>query len=334
MDGANTAMDGGAGRVEFPAGELDMEFTGERYVPGIPGHIRSEHYHRYLLAHRFAAGRDVLDIACGEGYGSHALAQVARSVVGVDIAAEVVAHANRRYATAACRFLEGSVTAVPAADQAFDVVACFETLEHVAQQAEAVAELRRVLRPDGVLLISTPNARAEDGAWHEGNPFHVRELDAGEFRDLLAQRFRHVALLEQRFLYGSVIAPEDGVQAGAVELLQTTDLRSYVRRDGDLGRFYLLAVASDAALPALRLSVCDDSQEFAYVQQELRVATARVGELESQAAAPVEPPVDPAALPLALAEAEALRAALRRAETREKLMRVQIEFLRRKLAPA
>ena len=88
----------------------NLEFTGERYMPEITGNIFLEHMHRYLLAARFVAGKTVLDIACGEGFGSKILAENASSVVGVDIAAEAVSHARSKYGSDRLTFLVGSVT--------------------------------------------------------------------------------------------------------------------------------------------------------------------------------------------------------------------------------
>src|SRR6266446_10480472 len=79
------------------AHESQLPWTGERYIPELAGEIQLEHVHRYLLALEYAPGKDVLDIACGEGFGSAILAKSARSVIGVDIAREAVEHAAHRY---------------------------------------------------------------------------------------------------------------------------------------------------------------------------------------------------------------------------------------------
>ena len=132
----------------------DIEFTGERFVPGVPGEIAHEHWHRYAFARRFVAGRRTLDVACGEGYGSALLAGVAASVVGVDVAADVVAHASRRYRDRAnLRFEAGSAAKLPLADGSVDAVVSFETIEHLPRedQPRMIAEIARVLTDDGML---------------------------------------------------------------------------------------------------------------------------------------------------------------------------------------
>jgi ubiquinone/menaquinone biosynthesis C-methylase UbiE len=168
----------------------------ERFDESQRGRFRGEHLHRYRLATALAAGRDVLDIACGEGYGSAALARVARSVVGVDIAEEVVAHATHTYAGDGLRFLNGSCDAIPLADSSVDLIVSFETIEHHDRHDEMMTEFRRVLRPGGLVVLSSPN-REIYSADHV-NPFHVKELSRAELTALLERHFPHVALAGQR----------------------------------------------------------------------------------------------------------------------------------------
>src|SRR5436305_312502 len=109
-----------------------VEFTGERFVPGTEGEIAYEHWHRYFFARRFVAGRRVLDAACGEGYGSALLSEVASDVVGVDIDAATVAHARANYAGRGnLRFVAGTLIALPLPQASVDAVVSFETLEHL-----------------------------------------------------------------------------------------------------------------------------------------------------------------------------------------------------------
>ena len=96
--------------VTLQEGKSSLEFTGERFVPGISGEIEIEHVHRYLLAAHMSADKDVLDIACGEGYGSHVLAQAARSVCGVDIDEKLAAKfPYQRAYLPTVRLMDGSV---------------------------------------------------------------------------------------------------------------------------------------------------------------------------------------------------------------------------------
>src|SRR4051812_34227853 len=134
-----------------------LNFTGERFAPEVSGAIWYEHWHRYCVAQPLTRGLRVLDAACGEGYGSFLLAQTAKKVVGIDIAPEAVAHARSRYVKSNLRYVEGSCTALPLANGSIDLIVSFETIEHLHEQSEMLAEFRRVLVPNGVLVISSPN---------------------------------------------------------------------------------------------------------------------------------------------------------------------------------
>src|SRR5262245_31216724 len=110
----------------------ELTFTGERFVPGAAGEIWYEHWHRYHFAASLVAGREVLDVACGEGYGSALLARSAAQVTGADIAPAAISHARGRYAGQPnLAFCEADCAALPFADGSFDVVVSFETIEHI-----------------------------------------------------------------------------------------------------------------------------------------------------------------------------------------------------------
>ena len=187
---------------------MTVEFTGERFVPSISGEIRHEHLHRYAFSLAFVRGKDVLDVACGEGYGSAMLAAHARHVVGADIADDVVEEARTTYAGAGrpnLEFVHADVAALPFADRSFDVVVSFETIEHHARHEEMLSECARVLRPDGLLILSSPNRKvySDDVGYH--NEFHVKELYFDDLDALLKRHFRHVKYLGQRLATGSAI---------------------------------------------------------------------------------------------------------------------------------
>jgi ubiquinone/menaquinone biosynthesis C-methylase UbiE len=189
----------------------ELEFTGERFVPGIAGEIAHEHWHRYAFARRFCAGKRVLDVACGEGYGSALLAGAATSVVGVDIDAGAVAHARASYAEmAGVRFEEGSAASLPMADASVDVVVSFETIEHLprSDQTRMVGEIARVLAADGVLILSAPNPVEYSAARNYRNPFHQHEPDRAELTSLLAGAFPAQRWFRQRRYFGSAIWSE------------------------------------------------------------------------------------------------------------------------------
>ena len=164
-----------------------LPYTGERMVPEAADPTTFlEHIYRYRWARKWTPGKDVLDIACGEGYGAAALlAAGARSVVGVDISDEAVAHARSRYRIDA---RVGDACAIPVEDASIDVVVSFETIEHVAAAENFVDEAWRVCRDGGLFLVSTPNPPVFDR--RGPNEFHVREMMPKDFVQLLSRRFR------------------------------------------------------------------------------------------------------------------------------------------------
>jgi len=171
----------------------------ERIVPDEtePG-IVALHAKRYLFALPWCEGREVLDVACGVGYGSATLADVAARVVGGDIDPASVEYARRRYARPNVEFRVLDATALPFDDEAFDAVCSFETIEHLERPEELVREAARVLRPGGAFLLSTPNAERTTAA--PANPHHHVEYAPGDFERLLHERFATVELFGQRRL--------------------------------------------------------------------------------------------------------------------------------------
>ena len=187
-----------------------MDFTGERYIPGLGGSIALEHEHRYRFCLDLVAGRTVLDIACGEGFGSAMMAERAERVWGVDIDRHAVDHANKTYPRENLRYLVGSCSGIPLPDASVDVVVSFETIEHHDEHETMMDEIRRVLRPGGVLVISSPDKRTYSDERAFRNEFHVKELYAEEFAALLKGRFPHVTMFGQRIVYGSALLLQDG----------------------------------------------------------------------------------------------------------------------------
>lgn len=194
----------------IPYGE--MEFTGERYVPAIGGSIRYEHLHRYSACRSLVHGRDVLDLGSGEGYGAALLAASARKVIGVDIDAPAVEHSRVTYCDRHrnLRFEVGRGDAVPLPAGSIDVVVSFEMLEHHNMHNQMMLEIKRVLRPHGVLILSSPNRATYSARAGGPNPHHVRELDGDEFHELVRNHFTHVEIFGQEIATASVIYPLNG----------------------------------------------------------------------------------------------------------------------------
>ncbi len=229
-----------------------MEFTGERFVPTQDGRIRLEHYHRYAILQNAVKGKRVLDVACGEGYGSALVAASAQSVVGVDISQDAVEHARVTYVAPNLCFRQGSATALEFPDASFDVVISFETIEHLGEQAEMLAEIRRVLHSDGILIISSPNRPVYSEESGEHNDFHVKELDFQELNALLESQFGTIAYFGQRLMMGSVIQSMGEVQ-GAYRAFYD-DGTTVFPGTGDLvDPVYFVAVCARAGIDLPRL---------------------------------------------------------------------------------
>jgi SAM-dependent methyltransferase len=155
-----------------------------------------EHRSRYRFAMPYAAGKRVLDVASGAGFGLAMLRQAGAAwVVGMDRDPSAVREA--RQLSAGTRLVQADAAGLPLPDASIDLIASFETLEHVPNARAMVHELKRVLRPDGVLVLSTPNRDFGPPELHTGNPFHVQEFTASELRDLLGEAFERVTIYGQ-----------------------------------------------------------------------------------------------------------------------------------------
>lgn len=173
-----------------------LPLTGERTVPGIPEENywfrRHEAVYRNLLEH--CTGRVVLEAGSGEGYGANMIADVAARVIGLDYDVSAARHVRTRYPRV--EMLRGNLAHLPLADSSVQAVVNFQVIEHLWDQAQFLRECFRVLAPGGELLISTPNRITfSPGRDTPLNPFHTRELDATELRELLADAGFRVSLL-------------------------------------------------------------------------------------------------------------------------------------------
>ena len=242
----------------------DLTFTGERFLPGCTGEIAYEHWHRYAFARRFAIGKRVLDVACGEGYGTALLGAVAAEAVGVDIDRETVAHAKARYgAGERTRFIEGSCAELPLPDASFDIVVSFETIEHLdaADQPRMLAEFARVLTPTGVLVMSSPNKRLYSDERDYVNEFHRHELYRDQLAELLAPLLPAQRWYHQRLACWSGIWAE-GAGAEAEAWIGDGDrVAPYTAPEGMY--FVVVAAREAAALPAVgpRVSLFTDAAD-------------------------------------------------------------------------
>lgn len=246
-----------------------MKFTGERFVPEVHGNIELEHLHRYLLACKLAAGKVVLDIASGEGYGSAMLAKTANKVIGVDISNEAIMHAQEKYQAENLSFRLGSCSAIPLEDGSVDMVVSFETIEHHNEHDAMMREIKRVLRPGGVLVISSPDKLEFSDKPGTVNPHHVKELYSDEFKKLLGTYFKNQSIFGQRVVYGSAILCEDSISP--IQSYELAD-KMLTAIPGVPHAVYLVAVASDSEIPILPsgiLEQCIEDTEITHFWRDL-----------------------------------------------------------------
>ena len=169
-----------------PAADAVLTLTGERTIPDLD--IENYWFRRHEVVYqRLAprcAGREVLEAGCGEGYGADLIAGVARRVVAVDYDEAAVVHVRSRYP--GVEVMRANLAALPLPDASVDIVVNFQVIEHLWDQGQFVAECARVLRPSGLLMVSTPNRITfSPGRDTPINPFHTRELNADELTQLL-----------------------------------------------------------------------------------------------------------------------------------------------------
>jgi 2-polyprenyl-3-methyl-5-hydroxy-6-metoxy-1,4-benzoquinol methylase len=183
-------------QLDQPEGVPPLPLTGERTLPDVPE--ENYWYRRHLVVYEWIAGRvagkRVVDMACGEGYGSNVLAGTAASVVGVDANPEAHEHARLRYVRSNLRFERDLVESFA---EPCDAVVFLQTIEHVQDAGAILEHFKSMLVPGGVAYVSTPNllTLAPPGAEKSDNPWHVHEYRVAEFRELCEAHFARVELL-------------------------------------------------------------------------------------------------------------------------------------------
>ncbi|MBE9573237.1 MAG: methyltransferase domain-containing protein [Proteobacteria bacterium] len=196
-------------KEETPSEGREMKFTGERLVPGDPNlnDLYVKHQARYLFAGQYVRDKVVLDAGCGCGYGTHTMALAgARKVVGIDNSPAAIAYSKKYYPLENSIFLNANCIDMPFPDQFFDRVVSFEVLEHIPDYEKYLSECYRVLRTDGLFIVSTPNKKL----WAEKeNPHHFREFYLNEFKEILEDRFVVLEILGQDLAPGYTVRSQN-----------------------------------------------------------------------------------------------------------------------------
>ena len=164
-----------------------MERLDIQEMPGHPNIEAAIHFARYAVAKNWVKDKRVLDIACGEGYGSYLLKQAgAESVVGIDISNEAIQKAQQIFGGNQLSYLNADATQLATLfrDQEFDLVISIETIEHVADAPAFLAEIRRITKPEGIIIISCPNDHWYYPDEKQSNPYHRQKYHLEEFQAL------------------------------------------------------------------------------------------------------------------------------------------------------
>lgn len=238
-----------------------MKFTGERFMPTQHGSIALEHLNRYYFVVNQVelTGKTVLDIASGEGYGTNILSQFASNVIGVDISYEAVEYAKKKYRAENLNFIQGDATKIPLENNSVDVVVSFETIEHHDKHTEMMIEIKRILKTNGLVIISSPDKYFYSDVPNYKNEFHIKELYYEEFKNLIKNYFKYTLFYSQNIFIGSIIALDENIHDYKVPII--------IDREGHSAEFspvYNIAIGSDNVdfMPKNQLVLYKDSDKI------------------------------------------------------------------------
>jgi ubiquinone/menaquinone biosynthesis C-methylase UbiE len=233
---------------------MKKEWTGERLETFVSNESTVEHLHRYGVVMPFIRNKTVLDIACGEGYGSNLISTDALKVIAVDIDPDTIEKAQKKYNAPNLTFIQGSTDQIPVKDAQIDIVVSFETIEHHDKHNEMMIEIKRVLKPGGILIISSPEKTGDISF----NKFHVKELSKSEFTSLIATHFKYYNLYNQKIIHGSLISPLEGHSVTRCEYIEG-DFQKMNTYNEIPGNVFNVCIANDHSEMSLPLSFFNGS---------------------------------------------------------------------------
>ena len=235
---------------------MKKSWSGERLETFIYSRDSIEHLHRYSIVTNYIKDKIVLDIASGEGYGSHIMSKKASFVYGVDIDNATVQDAKLKYKKDNLEFITGDTSQIPLGDNSIDVVVSFETIEHHDEHEEMMNEIKRVLKPNGILIVSTPDKLYYSDQRNFNNQFHIKELYKQEFTDLLAKNFTKIQLLTQQYSNGNSIIKDEKLDNGLQIYSGNYEEIDII----NINPLYLIAIASDSIFDNQKLTIFDGNQ--------------------------------------------------------------------------
>ena len=222
-----------------------MDFTGERLIPGKTEFaLLEQHVARYRFALDYAKEARVLDAACGVGYGCFILSTAAREVIGIDKSPEAVEYAKRNFSTPKIKFEVADILSMPFAMESFDLAVAFEIFEHVKDSSKFLNELKRIVKKNGKIILSTPNSAYLKSSVE--NPFHLREYNLDELRSAISFVFQD----DFQLLGQSSYSPMKGF------------LKSYIKIKKSLGLGPLIKKSSSGLSSPEQLLTMKLSSEF------------------------------------------------------------------------
>lgn len=227
--------------------DKSIDEQGERMVPAFHkgALVYGEHITRYESVAEVIKDKEILDIASGSGYGSYIMAEGAKKVYGVDIDEESVKYAQRNYKRENIEYKVGSAEEIPLPDNAVDVVVTFETIEHIKNYQKFMAEIKRVLRPGGVAVVSTPN----DPEFPEGNHFHLHEFTHEELRTMIKKYFKNMKFSYQYTWLYTAILNDSAAEKEWDKPLRTLNVAAVPKEKA----IYFTAICSDEDIDKLEL---------------------------------------------------------------------------------
>lgn len=234
---------------------LENKFTGERLETFLHNANAVKHLHRYAIAFKYVKNKVVLDIASGEGYGSNLISDSASFVYGVDIDKTAIEKAKNKYRKDNIQFQVGTTSNIPLENESIDVVVSFETLEHHDEHEQMLQEIKRVLRPKGVCIISTPDKHFYSDERNYTNEFHVKELYKSEFIGLVNLYFSNCQILTQSYLNGNSLVL-DQINRDKISF-HTGDYKNF--KETYSPPQFLIAIVSDSDFEAQNNSIFDGS---------------------------------------------------------------------------
>jgi len=255
--------------------DKSIDEQGERMVPAFHkgALVYGEHITRYEAVADLVKGKIILDIASGSGYGSYIMGGHAKKVFGVDIDEDSVKYATRNYKRPNIEYRQGSAEEIPLDDDSVEVVVTFETLEHIKDYEKFIKEIKRVLKPGGYALISTPN----DPEFPEDNHFHLHEFREKELEKLLKKYFKYTDFSYQYTWYYTALLDKLPADKEWLKPLETYNVAP-VKTDKAL---YFMVVCSDTKLPAsAKIKELAAISEH-YSARQVQVETKRIKAMEA-----------------------------------------------------